>query len=114
MGALELARGGLELGRVAPPPPRGDISGLVLANGAPAPGSTVQLYGGSPFIDYVAETTTNSAGTFRFRRIAAGNYEVRASRPPLGMACTGSAPVTVVAGQTANVTVEMTCQVFPP
>ena len=98
----------------AQPPARGDIAGLVLANGAPAAGATVQLYGGSGFIDHVAETISGSNGTFRFRRIAAGNYEVRASRLAQGAACTGSAPVTVVAGQTANVTVEMTCQIFPP
>jgi hypothetical protein len=105
---------GLPSSDAAPPPGRGDITGLVLADGAPAPGSTVQLYGGSGFIDYVAEATTNASGNFRFRRIAAGNYEVRAYRLAQGAACTGSAPVTVSAGQTANVTVEMTCQIFPP
>lgn len=105
---------GLSVSEAAPPPARGDISGLVLADGVPAPGSTVELYGGPGFIDYVAQTTTNSSGGFRFRRIAVGSYSVVANRLSQGRACTGSAPVTVVAGQTANVTVAMTCQVFPP
>lgn len=99
----------------AAPPQRGDIVGLVLANGAPAAGATVQLYGGAGFIDYVAETTSDSAGNFRFRRIAAGSYSVSAYRLSQGQACSGNAPVTVVAGQTANVTVSMNCQgPFPP
>ena len=98
----------------AAPPQRGDIAGLVTANGSPAAGATVQLFNGPGFIDYVAETTTNSAGEFRFRRIAVGNYNCVASRLALGMVCQGSAPVTVVNGQTTNVTIDMTCQVFPP
>ncbi len=97
----------------AAPPQRGDIAGLVLADGAPAAGATVQLYGGSGFIDYVAETVSDSAGKFRFRRIAAGSYNVSAFRLTPTQACSGSAPVTVVAGQTANVTVNMTCQGLP-
>lgn len=104
---------GLPLSEAAPPPGRGDITGLVLADGVPAAGATVQLFGGSG-IDWVAETVTNSSGSFRFRRIAIGSYTVRASRLGGGGACTGSAPVTVVQGQTANVTVAMTCQIFPP
>ena len=86
----------------------------MLANGSPAAGATVQLYGGPGYIDYVAETVSDSNGTFRFRRINVGNYEVRAYRLGGGGACTGSAPVTVVNGQTTNVTVAMTCQIFPP
>ena len=97
----------------APPPPRGDISGLVLADGVPAAGAIVQLYGGVGFIDYVAETVSDSSGHFRFRRIAAGSYSVVAYRLSPSQACTGNAPVTVVAGQTVNVTVSMSCQSIP-
>lgn len=97
----------------AAPPARGDISGLVLADGAPAAGATVQLFGGPGFIDHVAETVSDSAGGFRFRRIAAGSYSVSAFRLTPTQACSGSAPVTVVAGQTATVTVSMTCQSNP-
>ena len=104
---------GLPLSEAAPPPGRGDITGLVLADGVAAPGSTVQLFNGSG-IDYVAETVTNSSGNFRFRKIAAGDYTVTASRFGGGAACSGNAPVTVVSGQTVNVTVSMTCQIFPP
>ena len=98
----------------ASPPQRGDIAGLVLANGSPAAGATVQLFGGPGFIDYVAQTTSDSAGQFRFRRIAVGSYSANASRLGTGMVCTGNAPVTVVNGQTTNVTVSMDCQSFPP
>ena len=93
----------------AAPPQRGDIAGLVTANGSPAAGATVQLFNGPGFIDYVAETTTDSSGNFRFRRIAVGNYSANASRLGLGMVCTGNAPVTVVNGQTTNVTINMNC-----
>ena len=104
----------LHVSEAAPPPERGDISGLVLANGSPSAGATVQLYGGAGYIDFVAETVTGSNGTFRFRRIDVGNYEVRAFKFGGGGPCTGSAPVTVVNGQTSNVTVSMTCQILPP
>ena len=46
VSALLLGWIGLPAGNAAPPPGRGDITGLVLANGSPAPGSTVQLYAG--------------------------------------------------------------------
>ena len=105
---------GLNPSQAAPPPARGDISGVVLAFGSPAAGATVQLYGGPGYIDYVAETVTDSNGTFRFRRIAVGNYELRAFRFGGNGPCTGSAPVTVVNGQTTNVTVSMTCNPLPP
>ena len=98
----------------AAPPPGGEISGLVLANGSPKAGAIVQLFGGVGYIDYVAQTTSDSAGRFRFRKIQPGNYSVVAQSLGGGGACTGNAPVTVVAGQTANVTVSMTCVVFPP
>ena len=86
----------------------------MLANGSPAAGAIVQLFGGVGFIDYVAQTTSDSSGSFRFRRIAAGSYSCVAQRLGSGMVCSGNAPVTVVAGQTASVTVNMSCQSFPP
>ena len=89
--ALLLGWFGLSPTEAAAPPARGDITGLVLADGVPAPGSIVQLYGGSG-IDYVAETVTNSSGNFRFRRVTVGIYTVNASRLGGGGACTGSAP----------------------
>ena len=98
----------------AAPPPRGDIAGLVLANGSPKAGATVSLYGGVGYIDWVAQTTSDSSGNFRFRRIAAGDYSVVAQSLGGGGACNGNTPATVVAGQTTNVVVEMTCVVFPP
>jgi hypothetical protein len=98
----------------AAPPPRGDIAGLVLGNGSPKAGAIVQLFNGPGFIDYVAQTTSDSSGHFRFRKIAAGDYSVVAQSLSQGQVCTGNAPVTVIAGQTVNVTVEMNCVVFPP
>jgi hypothetical protein len=111
---LGLGLGLLARWGVAAPPQRGDIAGVVLAGGAPAAGATVQLFGGPGFIDHVAETVTNSAGEFRFRRIAVGSYSITASRFGQGQVCSGSAPVTVVNGQTTTVTVAMDCQSFPP
>jgi hypothetical protein len=98
----------------AAPPGRGDIAGLVLANGSPKAGAIVQLYNGPGYIDYVAETTSDSTGHFKFRKLLAGNYSCVAQSLSSGGICNGNAPATVVAGQTTNVTVEMTCVVFPP
>ena len=95
---------------VAAPPSTGDISGVVLAGGSPSAGATVTLSGGVGYIDWVAQTTTDSAGKFKLRRIAAGSYNANASKLSLSQVCFGNAPVTVVAGQTTNVTIEMTCQ----
>jgi hypothetical protein len=112
--AILLGWFGLEESKAAPPPAQGEISGVVLAFGSPASGATVQLYGGPGFGNFVAQTKTGSNGTFRFRKVAPGDYEVRAFRFGGNGPCTGSAPATVVDGQTTNVTVSMTCNPLPP
>ena len=98
----------------AAPPQTGEITGTVLAFGSPAAGATVTLYGGVGYIDWVAQTTTNSSGTFRLRRVPAGSYNLVANRFALGMICQGSQPVAVVAGLGTNVTVAMDCVAIPP
>jgi hypothetical protein len=97
----------------APPNSKGTITGTVTRDGSPAAGATVRLYGEGG-IDYLAETTTDSSGNYRFRRVRAGDYSVVATALSTNLTCHGSAPATVVGGQTTVVNVAMTCQVFPP
>ena len=97
----------------APPSSKGTITGTVTRDGALAAGATVRLYGEGG-IDYLAETTTDSAGNYRFRRVNAGDYSVVATNSDTSLVCHGSAPATVVGGQTTVVNVAMTCEVFPP
>ena len=97
----------------APPSSKGTITGTITSNGAPYAGATVQLYGQGG-IDWLAETTSNSAGTYQFKKVNPGQYSVVALALSTSLTCHGSAPATVVAGQTTVVNVEMTCEVFPP
>ncbi len=116
--ASALLLGWMALGVLTPvgeaaPPSTGEITGTVLADGVPLGGAKVQLQNDSGGIA-APLATTNSSGQFRFRKVAAGNYSVSAAKfgSPV---CHGSAvPVTVTAGQTSNVTVNVTCEVFPP
>jgi hypothetical protein len=84
----------------------GNIEGVVLGPNGPVGGATVMLFGGGGF-DQAAETYTAADGTFEFTRILPGDYYVSVFswQPP----CHGGAPVTVVARQTAYVTVELDC-----
>ncbi len=93
---------------------KGNIEGVVVdQNNDPVAGATVQLFADIPgLIDYLAETTTDSDGEFRFRRLAPDDYSVVATLLTPSFACSGSASVTVVAKQTVNVTVTVTCQSF--
>ncbi len=93
-------------------PKFGNLAGVVVdQNGDPLAGATVQLYIDEPgFIDYVAEKITNADGEFLFKKLAPDDYSVVATRLTPSEACSGNATATVLAGQTANVTVTATCQ----
>jgi hypothetical protein len=88
-------------------PQNGTIEGVVVdENGAPVAFATVQLFADIPgIIDYLAETTADEDGKFKFKRVAAGDYTVVALFLTPGLVLIGNAPVTVVAKQTTQVTV---------
>ena len=88
-------------------PKTGNIEGVVVDEfGDPVGGATVQLYANFPgYIDWVSQTTSNGDGTFTFKRMGPGNYTINAHILSPGFILMGTAPVTVVAGQTAQVTV---------
>jgi hypothetical protein len=97
----------------APPASKGTITGTVTSNGEPFAGATVQLYGEGG-IDWLKETTSDSNGNYSFKKVNPGEYSVVALALSTSLVCQGSAPATVVGGQTTVVNVEMTCEVFPP
>lgn len=70
--------------------PAGTIVGEIRYDGRPAAGLTVRLqkYGNDGFSDVtsgsdVVKATTDSAGQYRFQKVAAGSYRVRFERIPL-------------------------------
>ncbi len=93
---------------------RGNIDGTTVRTDGSALGNvTVQLYANSGGnYDWVAETISDADGSFSFRRIQAGSYTLSGAllTVPPTESCSGSAPVSVVARQTANVTLTLTCQ----
>ena len=111
IGLLFLVVGmiGLAVSDAAPlkSPKTGTIVGLVLDElGDPVAGATVQLYANFPgYIDWVAQTTSGGDGKFSFKRVGPGDYTINAHILSPGFILMGTAPVTVVAGQTASVTV---------
>jgi len=101
------------LSHAAGPPKKGNLTGVTVDQfGDPVAGATVQLFRDANDIDYFAETTSDDNGEFSFKRLPADDYTVSALRRVINPieACSGSAAATVVARQTTNVTVNMTCQ----
>src|SRR5262245_39765498 len=99
LGVLACAIAGLCLAAIpdasiaAPPASKGTITGTVTKDGSPAAGATVRLYGEGA-IDYLAETTSDSSGNYRFRRVNAGDYSVVATALSTNLTCHGSASAT--------------------
>lgn len=85
----------------------GNITGVVEdTSGNPVAGAQVQLYATIPgYYDYVAQTISGPDGTFVMKRIQPGNYNAVAMYLTPGLFLMGNTPVTVVAGQTVNITI---------
>jgi hypothetical protein len=86
-------------------PKKGKIVGEVVGSSGSIAGATVMLFDGVA-MDQIAETVTDSGGSFQFNKIPAGTYTVTAIsfNPP----STGNTTVTVVPRQT--VVVVVACQ----
>ena len=86
-------------------PKKGTIVGEVVGPSGPIAGATVLLFD-ELSIDQIAETVTDPAGNFQFRRLAAGSYSLTAVswNPP----CSGSTSINLVPGQ--KIAVLIACQ----
>jgi hypothetical protein len=96
----------------APPSSKGTISGTATKDGAGFAGVARLRVSGT--FGYIAQTTSDANGQFTFKKVNAGDYIVDVTSTATSLVCHGSAPVSVVGGQTAVVNVAVTCNILPP